>query len=226
LNNDGTFSFTPGPDFAGQDSFTYSAGDPETGAELALANVLITVNPAPVAVPYIAPAPGLERVEFDISGCPALVKWAAAELGIDERVVQIWAANTLASSHDIQPCDACQKLKNVAAILRDDGGTRINALAQVVGQYASSTAPPTPEQMASVADVISRNAQANNQYAAAGEYLDAIVAYVGILNNDLAFSTEESIMFAVDKYVAPLAEDQNAGLAVFLAARLATLGGS
>jgi filamentous hemagglutinin family protein len=226
LNNDGTFSFTPGPDFAGQDSFTYSAGDSEAGAELALANVLITVNPAPVAVPYIAPAPGLERIEFDVSGCPALVKWAATELGIDERAVQIWAANTLASSHDIQPCDACEKLKNVAAILRDDGGTRIAALAQVVGQYASSTAPPTPEQMASVADVISRNARTNNQYAAAGEYVDAIVAYVGILNNEMAFSTEESIMFAVDKYVAPLAEDQNAVLAAFLASRLASLEGS
>jgi hypothetical protein len=226
LNDDGTFSFTPGPDFAGQDSFTYSAGDPETGAELALANVLITVNPVVVAVPYIAPAPGLERVEFDVSGCPALVEWTAAELGIDDRVMQIWAVNTLASSRDIQPCDACERLKNVAAILRDDGGTRITALAQVVGQYASSTAPPTPEEMASVADVISRNARANNQYAAAGEYLDAIVAYVGILNNDLSFSTEESIMFAVDKYVAPLAEDQNPGVAAYLATRLATLGGS
>lgn len=226
LNDDGTFSFTPGPGFAGQDSFTYSAGDPETGAELTLANVIITINPVVVAVPYIAPAPGLERIEFDVSGCPALVKWTAAELGIDERMVQIWAANTLASSHDIQPCDACERLKNVAAILRDDGGTRLAALAQVVGQYASSTAPPTPEEMASVADVISRNARANNQYAAAGEYLDAIVAYVGILNNDLAFSTEESIMFAVDKYVAPLAENQNPGVAAYLATRLATLGGS
>ena len=80
--------------------------------------------------------------------------------------------------------------------------------------------------MASVADVISRNARANNRYAAAGEYVDAIVAYVGILNNNLAFSNEESIMFAVDKYVAPLAEDRNSGLAAYLAARLATLGGS
>jgi filamentous hemagglutinin family protein len=227
LNDDGTFSFTPEPGFAGQDSFTYSATDPEAGAELALANVTITVNPAPVvAIPFIAPAPGLERVEFDVSGCPALVKWAAAELGIDERVMQIWTVNTLASSQDIQPCDACEKLKNVAAILRDDGGTRIAALAQVIGEYASSTAPPTPEQMASVADVISRNARANNHYAEAGEYVDAIVAYVGILNNDLAFSPEESIMFAVDKYVAPLAENQGAGLAVYIAARLVAVGGS
>jgi len=226
LNDDGTFSFTPQEGFAGQDSFTYTAADPEAGAELALANVLITINPAPVAIPFIDPAPGLERIEFEVSGCPALVKWAAAELGIDESVMQIWAVNTLASSLNIQPCDACEKLKNVAAVLRDDGGTRIAALAQVIGEYASSTAPPTPEQMASVADVISRNARANNHYAAAGEYLDAFVAYVGILNNEMAFSTEDSIMFAVDKYVAPLAEGQGAGLAAYIAARLTDLGGS
>ena len=227
LNDDGTFSFTPEQGFAGQDSFTYSAADPEAGAELALANVIITVNSTPVvAVPFIAPTPGLERIEFDVSGCPALVKWAAAELGIDERVMQIWTVNTLASSQDIQPCDACEKLKNVAAILRDDGGTRIAALAQVVDELASNTAPPTPEEMASVADAISRNSQANNHYAIAGEYLDALVVYVGVLNSDLNFSTEESIIFAADKYIAPLAENQSAGLTAYIAERLAALGGS
>ncbi|MHC4203396.1 MAG: Ig-like domain-containing protein [Planctomycetota bacterium] len=238
LDEDGTFTYMPDEGFDGQDSFTYLVTDGQLDGEPAGATVTVTVNPIVVvmgdpddqppapALPYIPPAPGLERVEFEISGCPALVSWAAAELGIDESMMQIWAVNTLASSLNIQPCDACEKLKNMAGILRDDGGTRIAALAQVVGEYASSTAPPTPEQMASVADVISRNAQANNHYAAAGEYLDAIVAYVGILNNELAFSTEESIMFAVDKYVAPLAEDENAGLAAFIAARLTALGGS
>jgi len=232
LNEDGTFTYVPDDGFSGQDSFTYLVTDGQLTGELPKATVIVTVNPAElpppmtVAVPFIPAAPGLEQIEFDVSGCPALVKWAAVELGIDERVMQIWTVNTLASSQDIQPCDACEKLKNVAAVLRDDGGTRVAALAQVVGEYASSTAPPTPEQMASVADVISRNAQANNHYAAAGEYVDAIVAYVGVLNNDLAFSPEESIMFAVDKYVAPLAEDQSAGLAAYIAARLAALGGS
>ena len=230
LNDDGTFSFTPKQGFAGQDSFTYSAADPEAGALLSQANVTITVNPAelppPVVMPFITAAPGLERVEFDISGCPALVKWAAAELGIDERMMQIWTVNALASSRDIQPCDACERLKGVAAILRDDGGTRVAALEQVLGQFAPSTAPLTDEQMASVADAIQRNSQAYNYYASAGEYLDAIVVYVGILSNDLKFSPDESVMFAVDNYVVPLAEKQSAGLAAFIAARLAGLGGS
>lgn len=237
LNEDGSFTYLPDEGFAGDDSFSYIVTDGQLGGEHTGATVTVTVNPGgepppppppvPTSAPqYIPPAPGLEKVEFDVSGCPALVKWAAAELGIDESVMQVWAANTLASSQNIQPCDACEKLKNVAAILRDDGGTRVAALARVVGEFASSAAPPTPEQMASVADVISRNARSNNYYATAGEYVDAIVAYVGILNNELAFSQEDSIMFAVDKYVAPLAEDQGAGLAAYIAARLADLGGS
>ena len=235
LNEDGTFTYLPDEGFSGQDSFTYLVTDSQLDGEPAGATVTVTVNPGEqppppqpptVTVPFIPAAPGLERIEFDISGCPALVKWAAGELGIDERMVQIWTVNTLASSRDIQPCDACEKLRRVAAILRDDDGTRITALAQVVGEFASSTAPPTPEQMSSVADVIARNAQANNHYAAAGEYLDALVAYVGVLNNELAFSTEESIMFAADKYIAPLAENEGVGLMGYIAARLAALGGS
>jgi filamentous hemagglutinin family protein len=237
LNKDGTFTYVPDDGFSGQDSFTYLVTDNQFGGEPAGAKVTVTVNPgeepplppppAPTpALQYIAPAPGLERVEFEISGCPALVKWASAEFGIDERMMQIWAVNTLASSQDIQPCDACARLKGVAAILQDVEGTRIAALSQVINEFASNTAPPTPEQMASVADAIQRNSQAYNHYAAAGEYLDALVAYVGILSNDMKFSPEEAVMFAVDKYVAPLADNQNADLAAFIAARLAPLGGS
>ena len=237
LNEDGTFTYLPDEGFSGQDSFTYLVTDGQLGGKPAGATVTVTVNPGeqpppppppspPVAVPFISAAPGLERIEFDTSGCPALVKWAASELGIDERMMQIWTVNALASSQDIQPCDACARLKGVAAILQDVEGTRIAALAQVVDEFASSTAPLTSEQMASVADAIQRNSQAYNHYATAGEYLDALVVYVGILSNDMNLSAEESVMFAVDNYVVPLAENQSAGLATYVAARLAALGGS
>ena len=235
LNEDGTFTYLPDDGFSGQDTFTYLVSDGQIISKPAGATVTVTVNPGeqpppppppPVVIPYISAAPGLERVEFEISGCPALVKWAAAELGIDERMMQIWAVNTLASSRDMQPCDACARLKGVAAILQDAEGTHIAALAQVIDEFASSTAPPTAEQMASVADAIQRNSKALNYYATAGEYLDALVAYVGILSNDMSFSPEEAVMFAVDNYVAPLAENQGAGLAAYVAARLSALGGS
>ncbi|MGE2692847.1 Ig-like domain-containing protein [Mycolicibacterium pulveris] len=51
LNSDGSFTYTPNPDFHGSDSFTYAASDGNGGT--ATATVYVTVNPvndAPVAV--------------------------------------------------------------------------------------------------------------------------------------------------------------------------------
>ncbi|MGE2693022.1 Ig-like domain-containing protein, partial [Mycolicibacterium pulveris] len=50
-NSDGSFTYTPNPDFHGSDSFTYAASDGNGGT--ATATVYVTVNPvndAPVAV--------------------------------------------------------------------------------------------------------------------------------------------------------------------------------
>ncbi|MFH1717026.1 MAG: Ig-like domain-containing protein [Planctomycetota bacterium] len=235
LNEDGTFIYTPAEGFSGEDSFVYSATDPAIGAEPAQATVTITVNPevivpvtpepAPAAPLYVSAVPGLERVEFEVSGCPALVKWAASELQFDEKTMEIWVVNALASSRDIQPCDACARLRAAATILQDAGGNRIAALAQVVNEFASNTAPPTEEQMASIADAITRGAVTDSHYALAGQYLDALAEYVGVLNNQMNFSPVESVTFAADKYVAPIAEGETAGLATYIAARLAELGG-
>jgi hypothetical protein len=232
LNDDGTFSFTPEQGYAGQDSFTYSAADPEDGAELGQATVTITISPLPVvAVPPTSPAPGLERVTLEISGCPALMKWAADELGIDKRMMQIWTVSALASTQNIQPCNACTRLKRAATILQDAEGIHAGALAQVVNEFASSDAPPSGEQMALIADAIASNTEASNtdvgnHYATAGKYLDALTEYVGTLNNDMNFSADESIIFAADKYVIRLAESENVGLVSYVATRLAALGGS
>ena len=220
---DGTFTYTPDEGYVGPDSFTYSATD-NLNSSAAL-TVAITVNPPFVPpVPMVSPvAPGLERVEFEVSGCPALVKWAAQELGVGERTVQIRIANALALTRDIQPCDTCASLKQAAAILQDAEGTHIAALGRVISEFASSTAPPTEEQMASIATAIARNAGAENHYAAAGEYLDALAEYVGILNSEMGFAAEESVRLATDKYIGRLAESGNAGVAAYVAARLAAL---
>jgi hypothetical protein len=79
--------------------------------------------------------------------------------------------------------------------------------------------------MASIADTIARNTGANNEYAMAGEYIDALVKYVGILNSEMGFSLEESIEIATNNYVEQLVEDDNAGLVAYIVARLAALGG-
>jgi len=228
LNEDGTFTYTPDPTYTGQDVFTYAVTDGESGAELTWVTVTIWVTgqPGQYSAPIYTPAaPGLEPVTIEVSGCPALVKWAAAELGTDERMIQVWMASALASARDIQPCNTCADLKAAATTLQDAGGTRLAALAQVINEFASSDAPPTEEQMASIADAIANDIEGNVQYAAAREYLDALAAYIGILNTEMGFSTVDSMQLATDNYVAPLAEGDNVGVAAYVAARLTALGG-
>ena len=222
LNDDNTFTYIPDPSYIGQDSFTYGVKDGQSGQELVWTTVVIMVN----AAIFIPSAPIPEPISIEVSGCPALIKWVAAELGTDERNVQIWMSNALASTREIQPCSACGNLKTAATILQDIGGTRVAALTQVISQFASSTAPPTEEQMASIAYAIANDIEGNSQYAAAGEYLDALAKYVGILTGEMGFSTDESVQFATDNYVQKLAEGENLGVAVYVAARLAALGGS
>ena len=192
-------------------------------------NPVLRPEPKPVLgamLPFIPAAPVPERLAFEISGYPALTNWVAKELGIDKGRIQIGIANTLASAGDIQPYRAFARLKAAATVLQDVDGTRLAALAQVISQFASSTAPPTEEQMASIADAIANDIEGNSQYAAAGEYLDALAKYVGILTSEMGFSMDESIQFATNNYVEKLVEGENLGVAAYVAARLAALAGS
>jgi hypothetical protein len=225
LNPDGSFTYTPATGFVGEDTFTYSVTDGEIGAEPGQATVTITVRPpGPSSPPISSPlAPGLERIEFEISGCPALVMWTAEELGVDTETMEVWIAKTLVSTRNIQPCDACARLKAAAMILQDADGSHIAALAQVINDLASSTAPPTEEQMASIADAIARNSDPENAYTTAGAYLDALAEYVAVLNRELDLSGQESVEFVTTKYAGQLAETGNIGVAAYVAAVLADL---
>lgn len=226
LNEDGTFTYTPVGGFAGVESFTYSATDGFNNSSETTVTITVGSPPPVLVVPYMQPAPGLQREVIEISGCSALVQWVASELGTDESKIQIWMANALASNRGIPPCDACANLKQAATVLQDVDGTRVAALAQVISQFASSTAPPTEEQMASIADAIANDIEGNSQYASAGEYLDALAKYVGILTSEMGFSADESVQFATENYVQKLVEGEDAGVAAYVAARLAALGGS
>ncbi len=221
LNDDNTFTYIPDTGYVGQDSFTYAVRDGQNDQELIWTTVTIWVN----AAVYVPAAPLPEPTAIEVSGCPGLLKWVAAELGTDETKVQIWVAQALASPGNIQPCDACEDLKAAATILQDADGSRVAALAGVINEFASSTAPPTEEQMASIAEAIANDIVGNTQYAAAGEYLDALAKYVGILNSELGFSADEAVQFATNNYVDNLVEAENVGVAAYVAARLAALGG-
>jgi len=220
-NADKTYTYKPAKGYIGQDSFTYSVKDGQTGATPAQATVAITVNSPPP--PAFSPTtPGLERVEFELSGCPALVKWAATELGVSAGIVEVRIANTLALTRNIQPCDSCADLKNAAMILKDADGTHVAALAQIINEFSPAGAPPTEEQMATIADTIAKNAKGNNRYAVAGEYLDAVAQYSGVLVGKLGFSAEESVMLVTDKYINRLADGGNVSVAAMVA-KLAVL---
>ncbi len=227
LNGDGTFTYYPADSFNGQDSFVYSLSDGQIGAAFGQTTVTITVGsgstPAPLPTLANPPAPGLTPVQFEVSGCPALVKWAAEEIGVSEQVLAIWIGSAMGTAGDIQPCDACARFKAAAEILQDADGIYIRALAQVVNEYASSVAPPSEEQMASIAQAISRGGEAGTHYALAGKYLDALATYIGILNGTMDFSVNEAIEFATKKYVAPMAQSGNVGAAAFLVAKLSAL---
>jgi hypothetical protein len=80
--------------------------------------------------------------------------------------------------------------------------------------------------MASIAYAIANDIEGNVQYAAAGEYLDALAKYVGILNSEMGFTADEAVQFATDNYVEQLVEAEDLGVAAYVAARLSVLGGS
>jgi hypothetical protein len=176
--------------------------------------------PAPLDMPT---GPGLERTNLEISGCPALTKWAATELGTGQQTMEIFAVNGLASTVNIQPCEAYSNLRKAANILNDADGSHLAALTLVINEYAFGNAPLSTEQIASIADVLSRNRKSKNQYGIAEQYLAALSEYVTTLNMELAFSPEESVQFAYEKYVDRLALRGHVAVADYLAARLNSL---
>jgi len=180
--------------------------------------------------PIIPPAPlyaelgqPIEGYTFGLGGCPALMVWLGSELGIPADEIQIFVAQTFASSTDIQPCDACARLKNAADILGDTGGTYAAALSQVVNQFVAPGAPIAPEQMASIASALA-NPEAGTQYASAAQWLDSMVQYVGIMTTEMGLSAGDSVAI-VSKYVTNLTGSVDTTVAAYVQARLAALGG-
>jgi filamentous hemagglutinin family protein len=229
LNADGTFTYTPKQGYLGGDRFTYAVTDgANTSAEVQV-KISVSAEPAVLAsLPYINPAPGLDKLEsinVEISGCPALAKWAAKELGVDGGAIDISVADSTASAKDIQPYVAYSKLRNAAIILQDADGSHIAALTQVINEVASSAVPPTEEQTAAIAEAITSNTDQDSYYAVAKEYLDALVTYVGVLSTEMGFSPTKSVQIVTDKYINRVAQDQNAGVTAFITACATALGG-
>ncbi|MFH1616886.1 MAG: Ig-like domain-containing protein [Planctomycetota bacterium] len=223
----GAFTYTPDTGFAGEDSFIYYITDGEIiGGEIPAdpvsAVVTITVT-APPVTPLLPPAPLPVVLPPEVEGCPAVLEAAAAELGITKETIQVSITNALATATNIQPCGACESLINYARILEDEGGSRMQALAQVFNEIAPSGIPFTPELAANIATTF--NTRINEidapQYATALEYIDAFVGYIAVLEKDLGSPVGDSTAFAMEKHGANIFENDNPNIAAFVQARLA-----
>jgi hypothetical protein len=209
-------------DFIGGDYILRGAG---------LGNLLITDGRAwvlenPVPSPPLHQEAGAETEdeEFAEGGCPPLMNWLANEIGIPAEDIQVALAGALALNTDIQPCEMCARLMSAATTLEDAEGTQIAAMAQVVNEFVTTPAPPSPEQMTSIAAALAEHVGDGTHYAAAGQWIDALVAYVGIMNAEMGYSASDSVAFA-QKHLTPITEAGNAALTAYVQARLAALGG-
>ncbi len=169
------------------------------------------------------------RIEGDYSSD---LQWLAEELGLcqgdqsgdDENrcqeITQAYLANAFLQATDLRPHQAATQLRNLVAILHDSEGTRTAALTRVVNEFVSPDAPPTDEQMASIAGVFASHINDGTHYAAAGQWLDALVEYAGILNSDIGWSTDESVAFVMGKYGTAVTEAGDINVTAYIQMRL------
>ncbi len=223
INADNTLTYKPGKDFLGKESITYSATDGQIGATPVTTTVEVTVGPAPASTPaelFMPTGPNLDKTDVRISGCPALTKWAAEEIGIGRRRMEIWIVNGLASMRGVQPCDACMNLRDAANILADAEGIHAAAVAQIIDEFGSRTGPMTEEMAAYITNAMALNSDARARYAIAEKYFAALAKYVDVLHNDMGVSIERAAQIVAKKYIDPLAGSGNVGVASYVAARL------
>lgn len=161
-----------------------------------------------------------EEEEFEEGGCPALMNWFANELEL-EGENQISIDNGFTYSTDIQPCDLSARLKDAAAILAEPNG--VTALAEVVNEFVAPEAPISDERMALIAAALASHTDDGTHYAEASRWLDALVEYVGILNNEMGWPISNSIAFALDKYGKSIEQIGDVNLIAYIQARLTGL---
>jgi hypothetical protein len=177
------------------------------------------------------PAP-LNAMQFEepgqipgVEGCPAVMAAAADELGIEDEEIEVTVADAMAAAGDIQPCDTCARLVNAAAILRDEDGSRMAALAEVINTVAPADVPFTPEVGTLIAAAFEGHAGDGTAYATALEYVDAFAEYVRVLDTEMGSPVGDSVEFVMEKHGAGINASPNDNVAAYVASRLEAIGG-
>ena len=226
LNDDGSFTYTPPAGGSGKDTFSYYVSDGYDNSN----TVTVTVN-VKGDQPVIPVAP-LRDLEYPVlSGCPAEMAAAAAELAVNSDHLQMMIANSMASNPNMQPCDACASLLTAAATLKQmENSPHIAALAQIFDAVAPIDAPFTPEVSASIQTALANFREMETrlamlsddehieyqQSAMADELIEAFVSYVAVLENDLKLPVGDSIAVVVEKYFDPIEATGNPNIGAYL----------
>jgi hypothetical protein len=161
-----------------------------------------------------------EMQALGLDGCPVLLAAASTELGIPGDTIEVSMANSFALNTDIQACESCARLVNAAAILRDEDGSVMAAMNQVFNELAPANVAYTPEVAASIVTAFAGRVNDGTQYATVIEFIDALVNYIAVLDNDMGSPVGDSVAFVIEKYGKGITESENNNMAAFIAARL------
>ncbi|MHC4782622.1 MAG: Ig-like domain-containing protein, partial [Planctomycetota bacterium] len=227
FNDDGTFTYTPDAGESGVDTFSYYVNDGYDNSN----TVTVTVNVEGTPPPSNIPVPAIHKLEYPVlSGCPAEMAAAAAELAVNSDQLQMMIANSMATNPNMQPCDACANLLAAAAALKGINEETLAAMNMIFNSYAPSGAPFTPEALASIttafADFRDSDPQLAlmtdeeyaeyQQYAMADELVEAFVSYVAVLENDLKITASDPIALVMDKYGEAIEATGNPNISTYL----------
>ncbi len=212
---DGTLPYAsdPGALYPGTGRYVLRGENPDVGTG---AWVLYDSEAAPLADETGEKA---DRQVLGADGCPALIAAAAEELGIAADELNVFMANSMVASTDIQPCETCARLVDATTILSDEDGSRMAAMMQVFNELAPADAPFTPATAASIATAFEGAAE-GSQYASVVEYVDAFVQYVAVLDTEMGSPVGDSLAFVMEKHGAGITANDNTNIAAFVAARL------
>nr|NIP27285.1 hypothetical protein [Phycisphaerae bacterium]NIP53163.1 hypothetical protein [Phycisphaerae bacterium]NIS52194.1 hypothetical protein [Phycisphaerae bacterium]NIU09728.1 hypothetical protein [Phycisphaerae bacterium]NIU57400.1 hypothetical protein [Phycisphaerae bacterium] len=112
--------------------------------------------------------------------------------------------NTL--NTDLRLFKAAEKLQKLIPVLEDTEGQRISALRVVVGQFFSTLASISDEQMASFRQELARHVDDGTDYDLAGQTIASLTDYVEILSTDIGWPTDRSMAFVMGRYIPRLTE--------------------
>jgi hypothetical protein len=107
---------------------------------------------------------------------------------------------------DMRLFKAAEKLQKLIPMLEDTEGRRIAALRVVVGQFFSTLASISDEQMASFRQELARHVDDGTDYDLAGQSISALVKYVEILGTDIGWPMDRSVGFVMGRYIPRLTE--------------------